>query len=183
MIAPSDFQSMGFGLPAAIGAALAAPGRPVVGLIGDGGLAMSGLELLTAVREQIPVTIIVFTDGSLGLIREQQIREFGRTHGVDLGAMNLEALAAAVGARYRRLGDGDPVQLLGSALPRGDESRGGAEGFSASSAAPRVGPVLIEVPVGDSLALRRQHVAGYTRAAVRRALGPRLLQTVKRWLR
>ena len=52
LIMPSDLQSMGFGLPAAIGAKLAAPERPVVAVIGDGGFAMSGMELLTAVRER-----------------------------------------------------------------------------------------------------------------------------------
>ncbi|MGH8213152.1 MAG: thiamine pyrophosphate-binding protein, partial [Rhodanobacteraceae bacterium] len=48
LITPTNLQSMGFGIGAAIGAKLAAPERPVVALIGDGGLAMSGLELLTA---------------------------------------------------------------------------------------------------------------------------------------
>ena len=52
------------GCPAAIGARLAAPTRPVVAVIGDGGFAMSGLELLTAVREKIPLTVVVFVDGS-----------------------------------------------------------------------------------------------------------------------
>ena len=64
LITPTDFQSMGFGLPAAIGAKLAAPERPVVAVLGDGGFAMSGMELLTAVREKIPLTVIVFNDGT-----------------------------------------------------------------------------------------------------------------------
>ena len=164
LIAPSDYQSMGFGLPAAIGAAVAAPARPVVALIGDGGLAMSGLELLTAVRERIPLLTIVFVDGSLGLIRSQQIREFGHTHGVALDPVDLAAFAAATGARYVRLEGDDPARLLGGA---GAGSR----------------PVLVEVSVGDSVAVRRQHAASYARSAVRSALGPRLIGIVKRWLR
>ncbi|MBE0558855.1 MAG: hypothetical protein IH628_16630 [Proteobacteria bacterium] len=54
LIVPNDFQSMGFGIPAAIGAKIAAPGRPVVAVIGDGCCAMTGMELLTAVREKVP---------------------------------------------------------------------------------------------------------------------------------
>jgi acetolactate synthase-1/2/3 large subunit len=45
---------MGFGLPAAIGAKLAAPERPVVAVVGDGGFAMSGMELLTAYGRRSP---------------------------------------------------------------------------------------------------------------------------------
>ena len=164
LIAPSDYQSMGFGLPAAIGAAVAAPTRPVAALIGDGGFAMSGLELLTAAREKIPLLTIVFCDGSLGLIRAQQIREFGHTHGVTLDPIDLAALAAATGARHVRLEGDEPARLLG-------EARAGSQ------------PVLLEVNVGDSGAVRRQHAASYARSAVRRALGPRLIRVLKRWLR
>jgi thiamine pyrophosphate-dependent acetolactate synthase large subunit-like protein len=155
---------MGFGLPAAIGAAVAAPSRPVVALIGDGGLAMSGLELLTAARERIPLMTIVFCDGSLGLIRAQQIREFGHTHGVSLDPMDLAAFAAAVGVRHVRLESDDPARLLG-------EARAASE------------PVLVEVAVGDSAAARRQQAVSYARSAVRNALGPRLIRIIKGWLR
>ncbi|HEX9892447.1 MAG TPA: thiamine pyrophosphate-dependent enzyme, partial [Gemmatimonadales bacterium] len=163
MIAPSDFQSMGFGLPAAIGAALAAPERPVVALIGDGGFAMSGLELLTAVRNRLPVITIVFRDGMLGLIREQQMREFGHAHGVDLPPVDLAAFAAAVGIRYVGM-DGDLRTELQTALSARE-------------------PALVDVRVGDSPAMRRQHATGFARASVRRALGPRLIGVLKRWLR
>ncbi|HWH51405.1 MAG TPA: thiamine pyrophosphate-binding protein, partial [Gemmatimonadaceae bacterium] len=77
LLFPSDLQSMGYGLPAAIGARIAAPTRPVVALIGDGGFAMSGLELLTAVRERIGMSVIVFNDGQLGQIRLQQLSNYG----------------------------------------------------------------------------------------------------------
>ena len=69
LLLPTDLQSMGFGLPSALAAKLAAPDRPVVAVVGDGGMLMSGLELATAVREGIDLTVIVFNDGYLNQIR------------------------------------------------------------------------------------------------------------------
>ena len=63
LLCPSDFQSMGFGLPGAIGAALARPSATVVACIGDGALALSLGELLTAVRESSTLVVVVFNDG------------------------------------------------------------------------------------------------------------------------
>jgi len=130
LLFPSDFQSMGFGLPAAIAAKLAAPARAVVVLIGDGGLQMSGFELATAVRERLPLPVFVFNDGRLGLIRLEQITSWGRTHDVDLQPLDLAAFAAAVGAGYALVGDG-PGEAVTRAL-----------------AADK--PTLLEVRVADS---------------------------------
>lgn len=99
-IIPSDFQSMGFGLPAAMAAKLANPSRPVLALIGDGGLLMSGMEIRTAVREHIPITVIVFNDGAYGQIRMQQHSSFGRSIGTDLLPPDMELLATSLGAKY-----------------------------------------------------------------------------------
>ncbi len=112
LLIPSDFQSMGFGLPAAIGAALAAPRRRVVAVIGDGGMLMSGLELSTAVREQIPLTVLVFNDGAYGLIRHPQVAQYGTGHGTALGGLDFEALAAAVGASYAQVDTADIAPAL-----------------------------------------------------------------------
>ena len=87
MLISNGLSTMGFALPAAIGAALlerdGAPGAihdhdgPVVALTGDGGLLMCAGELLTAVRERLRVITIVFSDGSLSLIDiKQQQRRF-----------------------------------------------------------------------------------------------------------
>jgi acetolactate synthase-1/2/3 large subunit len=103
LLIPSNLQSMGFGLPAAIGASLAMPSRPVVALVGDGGLAASGLELLTAVRERVRLAVVVFNDGQLGAIRLQQWGRHGRSHGTALANPDFAKLAAAVGASYVRL--------------------------------------------------------------------------------
>jgi len=111
LIAPSDFQSMGFGVPAAIGARYGAPARPVVAIIGDGGLAVTGFELLTAVREGVDLVVIVFCDGYLGQIRADQLRGFGADFGTVVGKINLEAFSGSVGARYVELSDGFPAGL------------------------------------------------------------------------
>jgi acetolactate synthase-1/2/3 large subunit len=164
LIVPSDFQSMGFGLPAAIGARLAAPERAVVLITGDGGLAMCGLELLTAARERSPLPVIVFNDGRYGLIRLDQLRQQGQTFGVDLPAFDLAGLAAATGASYASAGyagDDDVGAVLGRALET-------------------PGPTVIDVPVGDSAAMRRARASAQVRGAGRKLLGRRLIGWLKR---
>ena len=103
LLLPTDLQSMGFALPAAIGARMARPRRPVVALLGDGGFAMSGLEILTAVRERIPLTAIVFNDGRYGLIYNRQINAYGKAHGTALRNPDIRGVAEAAGASYLRL--------------------------------------------------------------------------------
>jgi acetolactate synthase-1/2/3 large subunit len=100
LLCPSDFQSMGFGLPGAIGAALARPETCVIACVGDGGLALSAGELLTAVREGIDLVVVVFNDGQLNLIRRQQVTRFGYESGVRLRNPDYRALAEAVGCSY-----------------------------------------------------------------------------------
>lgn len=159
LILPADFQSMGFGLPAALGANLAAPGRPVVAVVGDGGFAMSGLELLTAAREGIPVVVVVFNDGHFNLIRLQQFGDYGRAHGVSLRNPDFVAFAAAVGARYLRV-EGDAESVLRAAIEAG-------------------GPTLVEVKVGDSTAIRTLQAGRLAREAARAVLGPGLVTWLK----
>jgi acetolactate synthase-1/2/3 large subunit len=160
---PTDFQSMGFGIPAAIGAAVAAPERRVVALVGDGGFAMSGLELATAVRERIPLTVIVFVDESLGLIRLQQYREFGHEFGTRLERLDLSAFARAVGAAY--------VPLTGNAGP------------VLRDAVMSDGVTIVEVALGDSASLLKLRTAAAAREAVRVIVPEGLLAQVKRWIR
>jgi acetolactate synthase-1/2/3 large subunit len=100
LLCPSDFQSMGFGLPGAIGAALARPDACVIACVGDGGLASSVGELLTAVRERIDLVVVVFNDGRLNLIRRQQVRQFGHESSVALRTPDYAVLAAAIGCSY-----------------------------------------------------------------------------------
>ena len=69
---------MGFGLPAAIGAALARPECPVVCFSGDGSLLMNIQELVTAVEQNVNVKIILMNNNSLGLVHQQQELFFGK---------------------------------------------------------------------------------------------------------
>jgi acetolactate synthase-1/2/3 large subunit len=162
LMAPADFQSMAFGLPAALGAKLAVSPRPVVALVGDGGLLMSAMDLACATRESIPVTVVVFNDGHLGLIRLQQLKDEGHTSAVDVQAPDLETLAEALSVGYLRV-DGDPEQTLRSAIEADT-------------------PTLVEVCLGDSAAIRGLRAKGAARHALRRTLGDRILDRVKRAL-
>jgi acetolactate synthase-1/2/3 large subunit len=90
---------MGYGLPAAIGATLARPGRLGVALAGDGGFAMTMADLETAVRERAHVVVLVFDNGRYGMIWRRQ-RERGDEAGLGtrLGPVDFAAIAEACGA-------------------------------------------------------------------------------------
>jgi acetolactate synthase-1/2/3 large subunit len=97
MLISNGLSTMGFALPAAIGAALADRERPVVALTGDGGLLMCVGELLTAAREGLRIIVIVFNDASLSLIEiKQQARKLTPA-GVALGSIDWGTLAASFG--------------------------------------------------------------------------------------
>jgi acetolactate synthase-1/2/3 large subunit len=159
LLLPSDFQSMGFGIPAGIGAQLAAPRRPVVAVVGDGGFAMTGFEMLTAVREGVSLVVVVFNDGRLNLIRLQQLREYGREHGVDVPEVDFEGFARAAGLSYFEV-DGDPARTMREALDAG-------------------APALVEVRLGDSAAVFRTKVSRLAKQGVMRLLGPSLVKWLK----
>jgi acetolactate synthase-1/2/3 large subunit len=100
--------AMGYGLPAAIAAALVHRDRPVVAIAGDGGFAMTMAELETAVREKARVIAIVFDNERYGTIRMHQDRRPGgggeaTAIATDLGPMDFAAIARACGARGIRV--------------------------------------------------------------------------------
>jgi acetolactate synthase I/II/III large subunit len=90
--------AMGFGLPAAIAASIASPGRPIVALVGDGGLGMSVAELETAVREGARPVVIVFDNARYGTIHDHQVRRGMTPVATDLGPVDWAAVAQAFGA-------------------------------------------------------------------------------------
>jgi acetolactate synthase-1/2/3 large subunit len=95
---------MGYGLPAAIAAALVHRDRPVVALVGDGGMAMTMAELETAVRTGVRVVAIVFDNERFGTIRMwQERRGTGIGVGTELGPVDFAAIARACGARGARV--------------------------------------------------------------------------------
>jgi acetolactate synthase-1/2/3 large subunit len=97
MLISNGLSTMGFAVPAAIGAALADPSTPVVALTGDGGLLMCAGELLTAAREKLRIMVIVFSDDSLSLIEIKQQSRGLRPAGVSVGGINWRALATSLG--------------------------------------------------------------------------------------
>ena len=97
MLISNGLSTMGFALPAAIGAALLDRERPVVALTGDGGLLMCAGELLTAAREKLRIITIVFSDASLSLIEIKQQARRLEPAGVALGAIDWPALAGSFG--------------------------------------------------------------------------------------
>ncbi|MEW6102071.1 MAG: thiamine pyrophosphate-binding protein, partial [Candidatus Omnitrophota bacterium] len=99
-ITPTDYQAMGFGIPAAIGAKIGRSDRKVVCVCGDGGFLMSGFETLTAVREKLGIVIFVFNDAALGLIKDLQEKLYGRANCVKLVNPDYRFLAQALGVDY-----------------------------------------------------------------------------------
>lgn len=72
--------TMGFGFPAALGAAVGCPDRTVVAIVGDGGFQMTNWELTTAVHYKIPVKIAILNNGYLGMVRQWQQLFFGNRY-------------------------------------------------------------------------------------------------------
>lgn len=99
------FASIGYGLPGAIGAALAAPGRKVVSITGDGGFNMMLGELETARRLALDFTIIVVNNAASGYVKALQHLMYGAGayHASDLAETNYARVAEALGCRGVRV--------------------------------------------------------------------------------
>ena len=97
--------TMGYSIPAAMGAKLGAPGRQVVAVCGDGSFQMSMMEFATMRQYQVPVKIVVIANHYLGMVREYQQNTYkGRSSVVELGGgPDLEKLAQAYGMDFIRL--------------------------------------------------------------------------------
>jgi acetolactate synthase-1/2/3 large subunit len=104
-ISSGGLGTMGFGFPAAIGAKVACPDRPVVDIAGDGSFRMTENELACSVAENIPVTVIVLNNSVLGMVAQwQRILYKRRYMAVDLGKTpDFVKLAEAYGAQGFRV--------------------------------------------------------------------------------
>jgi acetolactate synthase-1/2/3 large subunit len=91
-------QTLGVGLPWAIGAKFANPDANVISISGDGGFLFSAMELETAVREQIKLIHFVWTDGSYDMVKEQALLKYGRATGVAFSKIDIVSFAKAFGA-------------------------------------------------------------------------------------
>ena len=105
--------SIGYGLPGGIGAQLAAGDAPVVGITGDGGFNMTLGDLETAIREKIPLTLIIVNNAASGYVKGLQHALFqGRYQSSDLKELNYANIAREMGANGIRVED--PKDLVGA---------------------------------------------------------------------
>jgi thiamine pyrophosphate-dependent acetolactate synthase large subunit-like protein len=111
---PTGSASLGYAVPAAIGAKVARPDRAVVAVAGDGGFMYSVNELATAVKYRLPVVFLVVNDERFGAIQWLQEKFFGRAGEAELANPDFPALARAFGCRGERI----EAETLGAAVRR-----------------------------------------------------------------
>lgn len=99
-ISPSDFNCMGYCVPAAIGAKLVNPEKQVAGIVGDGAFLMTCMEILTASTLNAGVVYFVFHDGELAQIAQGQQIPYNRKTCSILGDVKLQGVAMATGAAF-----------------------------------------------------------------------------------
>jgi acetolactate synthase-1/2/3 large subunit len=162
LICPSDFNCMGYCVPAAIGAQLANPDKQVVGIVGDGAFLMTCMEILTATSENLGVVYFVFHDGELAQIAQGQQIPYNRKVCTVLGKISLQGVADAVGARYLQLkSNADIDSTIGQALSQaGDQA-----------------PVIVDVNIDYSKRTR------FTQGVVKAVMGRLPLGEKSRFIR
>ena len=109
--------AMGFALPAAIGACYVSPGKPVFSIAGDGAMQMNIQELQWVKREGLPITIIVFNNQALGLIRQQQTdffdsRFFGALDSGGFNSPDFTKIAQAYGINSHKVKTAEELSAI-----------------------------------------------------------------------
>jgi acetolactate synthase I/II/III large subunit len=132
LLISNGFASMGFALPAAIGAKLLYPHRKVVAICGDGGFLMNVQEVETACRLGLDMVIVIFRDGGYDLIKWKSMSKFGSCKGLDFSNPNFVTLAESFGALGFSVTCSEGMeQVLADALSK-------------------KGPVIVDVPIDYS---------------------------------
>ncbi|SHN55584.1 pyruvate dehydrogenase (quinone) [Geodermatophilus obscurus] len=150
--------SMANALPHAVGAQLAAPGRQVVSMSGDGGLAMLLGELITVRLHRLPVKVVLFNNASLGMVKLEMMVDGIPDYETDHEPTDFAAIAEAVGIRSMRVEDPRDV--------RDTLAKGLAD----------PGPVLMEFVTDPNAlsippAITGEQIRGFARSATRQVLG------------
>ncbi|WP_456463205.1 thiamine pyrophosphate-binding protein [Lutibacter sp.] len=109
-VSPTDFNCMGFCVPAAIGVKFMNPANKVVGIVGDGGFLMTGMETLTATTYKKGVVYFVFHDGELGQISQFQKIPLKRKVASVIGNVNIKGIADACRATYLNMGNDTEIE-------------------------------------------------------------------------
>ncbi|MFJ5985400.1 5-guanidino-2-oxopentanoate decarboxylase [Lentzea sp. NPDC092896] len=104
---PTGFGTLGYGLPAAIGAKMGAPDRQVVALHGDGGIMFTLPELATAAQERLPLPVIVADNGGYGEIRREMVGRGEPVHGVTLPGVDFVKVAKGLNCHGVTVDDED----------------------------------------------------------------------------
>lgn len=108
--AATGYGALGFGLGAAVGAAIAAPGVPVVCLVGDGGLQFSSGEVRTALDEKLPITFVVWNNSGFREIADAMRQAKVPVLGCDPSPLDMEHFAMACDLPFARVSQ-DPSEL------------------------------------------------------------------------
>lgn len=123
LLVSNGLSSMGFSVPGAIAAKLAHPDRRVLAATGDGAFLMNSQELETAVRENIPITVLIWDDSAYGLIEWKMDLDLGESSNIKFGNPDFVRYAESFGARgYRVETAGELLPTLRKALDDGGVS-------------------------------------------------------------
>jgi acetolactate synthase-1/2/3 large subunit len=125
-----SWGTMGYALPAALGAAFARPGQKVVALAGDASFLMSSSDLVTLAQHKLPVVIGVHHDGRIGMINYMQTMAGRQPYATEIGDVDYAKMAEAAGLRGIRVEDPDEL------------------GRAWDEALAEPGPVLLELMAG-----------------------------------
>jgi len=109
-ISPTDFNCMGYAVPATIATKLAHPTREVIGIIGDGAFLMTGLEIVTAARLGLGAIFAIFNDGELSQISQAQNIPYNKKTCTILGDVRFSGIADATGAEYVAINNNDEIE-------------------------------------------------------------------------
>jgi acetolactate synthase-1/2/3 large subunit len=113
---PLGSGTLGYSWPAALGASLAVPGRPVLGVVGDGGFNYGLAELAPARQYGLNAKLLLVDDGGYGILREYQRDQFGETFSVDLVEPDFRAAIEAFGVPVVSVGPDGVADALRAAF-------------------------------------------------------------------
>ncbi len=105
----NGLSTMGFALPGALGVKLARPEAKVLAVVGDGAFLMNSQEIETAIRERIPLVVLIWEDGGYGLIEWKMDLELGAHYYVKFGNPDVVAYAESFGAKGHRIKSADEL--------------------------------------------------------------------------
>jgi len=107
-----ELGMLGTGIPSAVGAKLSSPDREVVCLSGDGAAGFNFMEMQSAAREGLPLTVIIFAEGAWTMEEPSELAAYGRTFGTEMGTVRWDKVAEGLGCHgeyVERLSDLEPA--------------------------------------------------------------------------